>query len=51
MSFQKIKSDSFCVRERHKSSTVKMYGDVTSKGSEVLIGCCSICNRKKIYDC
>ena len=27
---------------------VKIYGDVTSKGSKVLIGYCSICN-KKIY--
>ena len=47
MSFQKFKSDSFCVGGRHKSSTVKIYGDITSKGSKVLIGYCSICNRKK----
>ena len=47
MSFQKFKSDSYCVRGRHRSATVKIYGDITSKGSKVLIGYCSICNRKK----
>ena len=47
MSFQKFKSDSFCVGGRHKSGAVKIYGDITSKGSKVLIGYCSICNRKK----
>ena len=47
MSFQKFKSDSYCVGGRHKSVTVKIYGDITSKGSKVLIGFCSICNRKK----
>ena len=47
MSFQKIKSDSYCVGGRHKSSTVKIYGDITSKVSKVLFGYCSSCNRKK----
>ena len=47
MSFNKYKSDSYCVGGRHKSATVKIYGDITSKGSKVLIGYCSICNRKK----
>ena len=47
MSFQKFKSDSCCVGSRHRSSTVKIYGDITSKGSKVLFGYCSICNRKK----
>ena len=47
MSFTKFKTDSYCVGGRHKSSTVKIYGDITSKGSKVLIGFCSICNRKK----
>ena len=47
MSFQKFKSDSYCVGGRHRSTTVKIYGDITSKGSKVLIGYCSICNRKK----
>ena len=46
MSLQKFETDSFCVGGRHKSSTVKIYVDMTSKGSKVLIGFCSICNRK-----
>ena len=47
MSFQKFKSDSYCVGGRHRSSTVKINGDITSKGSKVLIGFCSKCQRKK----
>ena len=47
MSFQKFKSDSYCVGGRHRSATVKIYGDITSKGSKKLIGYCSVCNRKK----
>ena len=47
MSFNKVKSDSYCVGGRHRSATVKIYGDITSKGSKVLIGYCSVCNRKK----
>ena len=35
MSFQKFKSDSYCVGGRHRSATVKIYGDITSKGSKV----------------
>ena len=46
MSFQKFKSDSYCVGGRHRSSTVRIYGDKTSKSSKVLIGYCSICNKK-----
>ena len=48
MSFQKFKSDSYCIGGRHRSSTVKIYGDITSKGSKVLIGFCSKCQRKKL---
>ena len=47
MTFNKFKSDSYCVGGRHRSATVKIYGDVTFKGSKELIGYCSICNRKK----
>ena len=47
MSFQKFKSDSYCVGGRHRSATVKIYGDINSKGSKILIGHCSVCNRKK----
>ena len=38
MSFQKFKSDSFCVGWRHRSATAKIYGDITSKGSKILNG-------------
>ena len=47
MSFQEIKNDSFCVVGRHRSATKNIYGDITSKGSEVLNVYFSICNRKK----
>ena len=47
MSFQKFKTDSFCVGGRHQSARVKIHGDITSKGSKVLIAYCSVCNRKK----
>ena len=47
MSFQKFENDSYCVGGRHRSATTKIYGNITSKGSKVLIGFCSICNRKK----
>ena len=47
MTFQKFKTDSYCVGGRHRSATVKIYGDITPKGSKVLIGYCSVCNRKR----
>ena len=47
MSFQKFKSDSYCVGGRHRSATIKIYGDITNEGSKVLIGFCSKCQRKK----
>ena len=47
MSSKKFESDSYCVGGRHRSATVKFYGDSTSKGSKLLIGYCSKCNRKK----
>ena len=50
MSFQKFKTDGYFVGGRHLSATKNIYGDITSKGSKILIGYCSICNRKKIYD-
>ena len=43
MRFQKVKSDFSCVGGRHRSATVKIYGDITSK---VLIDFCTICNRE-----
>ena len=45
MNFQKIKIVSYCVGGRPRSSTVKIYGDTTSKSSKVPIGYCPICNR------
>ena len=47
MSFNKFENDSYCVGGRHRSRTVKTYGDITSKDSKVLIGYCSVSNRKK----
>ena len=51
MTFRKFKSDSYCFGRRHKSATVKIYRDVTSKGNKVIIGYCSVCNRKKSIYC
>ena len=47
MSCHNFKSDSYYVGERYRSATENKYGDITSKGNKVLIGYCSICNRKK----
>ena len=47
MTFSKFKTDSYYVGGRHRSATKNIYGDMTSKGSKVLIGYCSVCNRKK----
>ena len=52
MSFQKLKSDSYCVGGRHKSETKDIVNDTTinkKAGKEVilLVGKCVICNRKK----
>ena len=46
MSFQKFKSDSYCVGGRHCSASTK-FCDITSKDSKVIIGYCSVYNRKK----
>ena len=52
MSFQKFKSDSYCVGGRHKSSTKHIVGEITynkkiGKEVKLLIGKCVICDRKK----
>ena len=44
MSVNKFKSDSYCVGGRLR---VKIYGDLTSESSKILIGKCSIFRRKK----
>ena len=46
MSFQKFKSDIYCVGVRHRSSTVKIYDDIKSEKSKILIGYCSTFIRK-----
>ena len=46
MSFQKFESDSHCVGGRYRTPTTKIYGNITSKGSKVLIGYCSTFNKK-----
>ena len=48
MSFNKFESDSYCVGGSYRSATTKNYGNLTSKDSKVLIGYCSICNRKNL---
>ena len=52
MSFQKFKSDSYCVEGRHKSDTKNIVGEMTinkktGKDVKLLVGKCVICNRKK----
>ena len=52
MSFQKFKSDSYCIGGRHKFPTKDIVGDITinkktSKDVKLLVGKCVICNRKK----
>ena len=47
MIFNKYKNDSYWVGGRNRSATLKFYGDLTNKGSKVLIGFCSICIRKQ----
>ena len=52
MSFQKFKTNSFCVGQKHYSGTKNIIGEITlnkKTGREIklLVGQCSICNRKK----
>ena len=47
MCLQNYRTDKYCVGGRQRSATTKIYGDITSKGSKILIGYCSIYNRKK----
>ena len=52
MTFQKFKTDSYCVGGRHKSGTKNIVGEITinkKTGKEVklLVGKCVICDRKK----
>ena len=47
MCFQKFKSNSNCFGRRHRPATINFYGDMTSKGSKILIAYCSKCKRQK----
>ena len=52
MSFQKFKTNSYCVGQKHYSGTKNIIGEITLNkkiGREIklLVGQCSICNRKK----
>ena len=52
MSFNKFKTDGYCVGGRHKSGTKNIVGEITinkKTGKEVklLVGKCVICNRKE----
>ena len=46
MTFNKIEKYCYCLG-RHISATKNIYGSITSKSNKLLIGYCSICNRKK----
>ena len=52
MSFQKFKTNSYCIGGKHHSSTSNITGDITinkktAKEVKLLVGKCAICNRKK----
>ena len=52
MSFQKLKTNSYCVGGRHQSATKNIVVDITinkktSKEVKLLVGKCVICDRKK----
>ena len=52
MSFQKFKTNSYCVGQKHYSGTKNIVGEITlnkKTGREIklLVGQCSICNGKK----
>ena len=52
MTFNKYKTDSYCVGGRHRSATKNIVGDTTIykktvKEFKLLVGKCVICDRKK----
>ena len=52
MSFQKFKTDSYCVGQKHYTGTKNIAGEITSnkktgRETKLLVGQCSIYNRKK----
>ena len=51
MSFQKFKTNSYCVGQKHYSGTKNINSEITinkktSRENKLLVGQCSICNRK-----
>ena len=56
MSFQKFKTNSYCVGGKHYSGTTNVHGDTTlnektQKLIKLLRSTCSKCNRSKIINC
>ena len=47
MGFPNFKTVCFCVRGIHRSATMKIVGDITSKANRVLLGHCSNCKIQK----
>ena len=52
MSFQKFKTNSYCVGRKHYSGTKNIAGEITlnkktGKEIKLLVGKCVVCNRKK----
>ena len=52
MSFQKFKTNSYCVGQKHYSGTKSIIGEITlnkktGRDIKLLVGQCSICIRKK----
>ena len=51
MSFQKFKTKSYCVGQKHYSGTKIIAGDITNNEKtgrkiELLVGQCSVCDKK-----
>ena len=52
MSFQKFKTNKYCLGQKHYSGTKNLAGEITinkktGREIELFVGQCSICNRKK----
>ena len=51
MSYEKLKTTSFCVGSRQKSATISIKSDITRTGQILPTGKCGRCERKKTNDC
>ena len=56
MIFKSFKSNSYCIGGKHRPATENIVGEITfnkktGKETKIIVGQCSICNRKKISDC